>query len=128
MTKSQMLGNLQLAIMRALWNRGEATVSDVHADLLAARGLAPTTIATMLKKMESRGLVSHRTEGRRFVYKPSVSETDATRSMVADLTERLFSGRVTELVSHLIAEHEIDDAELAELNALISKAENKESE
>lgn len=128
MTKSQMLGDLQLAIMRALWNRGEATVSDVHADLLAARGLAPTTIATMLKKMENRGLVTHRTEGRRFVYRPSVSEKEATRSMVADLTDRLFSGRVTELVSHLIAEHEIDDNELAELNELIAKAEHKESE
>lgn len=127
MTKSQMLGDLQLAIMRALWKRGEATVSDVHADLFEERGLAPTTIATMLKKMEGRGLVGHRTEGRRFVYRPTLSEQEATRSMVADLTDRLFAGRVTELVSHLISQHEIDDDELAELNELIANAENKES-
>jgi predicted transcriptional regulator len=126
MTKSQQLGDLQLAIMRALWGRGEATVTDVHAALVDERGLAPTTIATMLKKMERRGLVRHRTEGRRFIYRPVLSEAEVTRSMVADLTDRLFDGRVTDLVSHLISEHEIDSNELAELNQLIADADKKE--
>jgi predicted transcriptional regulator len=126
MTKSQQLGDLQLAIMRALWARGEATVTDVHAALVDERGLAPTTIATMLKKMERRGLVKHRTEGRRFIYRPAYSEAEVTRSMVSDLTDRLFAGRVTDLVSHLISEHEIDADELAELNGLIADAEKKE--
>jgi predicted transcriptional regulator len=46
--------------------------------------------------------------------------------MVSDLTDRLFAGRVTDLVSHLISEHEIDADELAELNGLIADAEKKE--
>ncbi len=126
MTKTQQLGDLQLAILRALWAKGEATVTDVHAALVDERGLAPTTIATMLKKMERRGLVKHRTEGRRFIYRPVQSEAEVTRSMVADLTERLFDGRVTDLVSHLISEHEIDEEELSELNQLIADADKKE--
>ena len=127
MSKPQQLGELQLAIMRALWARGEATVSDVHS-ALSERGLAPTTIATMLKKMEDRGLVSHRAEGRRFIYRPSVTQETVTRSMVTDLTRRLFDGSVGELVSHLIKEHEIDDTELAELTQLIAAAETEEGE
>lgn len=126
MSNTKQLGDLQLAIMRELWRLGEATVTDVHGALLSERGLAPTTIATMLKKMEARGLVTHRTEGRRFVYRPLVSEDTVTRSMVADLTQRLFNGKITDLVSHLIEAHEIDDDELTELTALISDAENKE--
>jgi len=51
------LGDLQSAIMRILWQRGEASVNDVHSTLLDERGLAPTTIATMLKKMEAKGVV-----------------------------------------------------------------------
>jgi predicted transcriptional regulator len=124
-TKTGQLGELQLAILQELWRTGEATVSDVHTALFPARQLAPTTIATMLKKMEARGLVEHRTEGRRFVYRPAVSEDRVTRSMVAELTERLFEGRATDLVSYLIREH-IDADELDELNDLIAKAEDKE--
>ncbi len=125
-TKRTQLGDLQLAIMRQLWARGEATVVDVHQALLAQRGLAPTTIATMLKKMEAKGVVAHRTEGRTFVYQPIVSEDAVTRSMVRDLTDRLFAGDTRALVSHLIAEHPIDAGELAELRALIDEAESEE--
>ncbi len=123
MTKSSSVGDLQLAILRVLWGRGEATASEVHAALVAERGLAPTTIATMLKKMERRGLVGHREEGRRFIYQPAVTEEKVTRSMVNELTDRLFGGRVTELVSHLLAEHDIDRDELADLERMIAEAE-----
>lgn len=126
MAKKHKLGDLQLTILRRLWERKEASASEVHADLLEDRGLAPTTIATMLKKMERRGLVRHRTEGRRFIYRPALSEREVTVAMVADLTDRLFAGRVTDLVNHLISEHEIDADELAELNQMIGDAEKKE--
>jgi BlaI family transcriptional regulator, penicillinase repressor len=125
MTKTSSLGELQLAILRVLWSCGEATASDVHAALHAERGLAPTTIATMLKKMENRGLVSHREDGRRFIYRPAVTEEAVTRSMVSDLTDRLFGGKASELMGHLLAEHDIDRAELAELNRLIAQAERR---
>jgi BlaI family transcriptional regulator, penicillinase repressor len=125
MTKTTSLGELQLAILRVLWACGEATASDVHAALHAERGLAPTTIATMLKKMENRGLVNHREDGRRFIYRPAVTEEAVTRSMVSDLTDRLFGGKASELMGHLLAEHDIDRVELAELNRLISQAERR---
>jgi len=48
------LGDLQHAIMAVLWKRGEATVAEVHGALREERGLAPTTIATMLRKMRTR--------------------------------------------------------------------------
>jgi len=125
MTKTSSLGELQLAILRVLWSCGEATASDVHAALHAERGLAPTTIATMLKKMEKRGLVGHREDGRRFIYRPAVTEEVVTRSMVADLTDRLFDGKASELMGHLLAEHDIDRSELVELNRLIAQAERR---
>jgi predicted transcriptional regulator len=117
------LGKLQLAIMRALWRRGEAAVTDVHEDLEAERGLAPTTIATMLAKLEHKGVVAHRTEGRRFIYRPLVNEEQVRRSMVDDLTSQLFHGDVTALVNHLLAEHSIEARELAELRSLITARE-----
>src|SRR5512141_1491137 len=110
----QILGELQHAIMAVLWQRGEATTADVH-EALAARGLAFTTIATMLRKMEDKGVVEHRALGRQFVYRPTISESQVRRSMVGEVVERLFGGDPKALVAHLVSEHEIDQDELPAL-------------
>ena len=125
-TSPHRLGNLQLAIMRVLWGRGEASVAEVHETLEPERGLAPTTIATMLVKLEKKGVVGHRTEGRRFIYRPRVSESLVRRSMVAELTSQLFRGDPTALVSHLLSEHEIDPQELDELRDQIATRTREE--
>jgi len=117
------LTDLQSAIMRVLWDRGEATVADIHATLQPERGLALTTIATMLSRLEKRGIVKHRTQSRQYVYYPKVSERDVRRSMVADLTERLFDGDVTELVSHLLNAREMSPGDLERVKDLIASHE-----
>lgn len=122
------LGDLQLAILQVLWERGEATVSEVHQALLEKRGLAPTTIATMLTKMEKKGMVAHREEGRRFVYRSEMSEAKVQRTVLRDLTARVFEGDVTALVSRLLDSEEIDKAELAAIRRMIeehTKAQGK---
>jgi predicted transcriptional regulator len=126
MGKIHTLGDLQLAIMRVLWTNQEATVAQVHEAIYPERGLAPTTVATMLVKMERKGVVRHRSEGRRFVYSPTVSEAKVQRTMVGELTERLFGGDVTALVSHLLSEHDTNADELEELKRLIAEREAQE--
>ncbi|HVO13172.1 MAG TPA: BlaI/MecI/CopY family transcriptional regulator [Vicinamibacteria bacterium] len=111
----QSLGDLQHAIMAVLWERGEATTAEVHEALHDTRGLAFTTIATMLRKMEEKGVVAHRANGRQFVYRPTVSEDQVRRSMVGELVGRLFGGDPRALVAHLVSENEIDPEELDRL-------------
>jgi BlaI family penicillinase repressor len=117
------LGDLQHAIMAVLWEHGEATTADVHQALQADRGLALTTIATMLRKMEDKGVVAHRSEGRQFVYRPTVSQAEVRQSMVGELVERLFGGDAKALVAHLVSAHEIDGADLAELRKRVGTGE-----
>lgn len=116
------LGKLQLAIMRVLWAMGEVTVTDVQRALEATHNLAPTTIATMLKKMETKGVIEHRIDGRRFVYRPLVTEQGVTRTMVADLADRLFAGSPSALVSHLLDAHDVDAGELEALRKIVEAA------
>ena len=125
---SSHLGDLQLAILQVLWRRSEATVSQVHADLWEERHLAPTTIATMLSKMEQKGVITHRREGRRFIYSAELVEGEVRRNMVSDLLDRVFKGDATALVSHLLHEGEIDPLELAHLKAQISRARDIEND
>jgi BlaI family transcriptional regulator, penicillinase repressor len=117
------LTELQSAIMRVLWDRGEAKVADIHAALQPERGLALTTIATLLTRLEKRGIVKHRTQSRQYVYYPKVSERDVRHSMVTDLTERLFDGDVAELVSHLLNAREMSPGDLEKVKELIASHE-----
>lgn len=119
------LGDLQLAIMRVVWERGEATAGEVHAALAAERGLAPTTIATMLRKLEDKGVVAHRTVGRVFVYRAKVEEQAVHRSMVGELVRRVFDGDPRQLVSHLLTEGQVDLAELEALRKKIAAHERQ---
>ena len=67
------LTELQLSIMRVLWARSEATVADVHAAIELERGLALTTVATIMSRLEKAGLITRRPEGRHYLYRPLVS-------------------------------------------------------
>jgi predicted transcriptional regulator len=127
MSRKPQLASLQLAIMRILWQKGEATVADVR-DLLADEGreLAYTTVATMLAKMERKGQVAHRAEGKAFVFQPLLRQDQVSRSMVADLAQRLFGGDVTLMVSHLLDGCDLSPGELARLKALIRKKEQED--
>ncbi|MBK8247624.1 MAG: BlaI/MecI/CopY family transcriptional regulator [Gemmatimonadetes bacterium] len=119
------LTDLQLAIVRLLWDRGECTVVDVQEGLMPDRSLAQTTVATLLTRLEKRGVVSHRTVGRQFIYKAEVTEPVVRHSMVGELTNSLFQGRATALISHLLVEREIDREELGEVKRLIALAEER---
>ena len=123
--KVHRLGDLQLRIMKLLWDRGEATVGDVLGALGGERDLAYTTMATMLRKMEARGLVRHRLDGRSFVYRPAVAADAVTRGMADHLLDRLFEGSLSDMVSHLLTTREVSREELSNLERLI--AERKKS-
>jgi BlaI family transcriptional regulator, penicillinase repressor len=123
--KPHRLGELQLEIMKVLWAGSECSVAQVHEAISRQRDLAYTTIATMLRKMEARGLVAHRAEGRTFLYRAAVDEASVTRNMSGHLLDRLFQGSLADLVSHLLSTREVSKAELAKIEKLI--AERKKS-
>lgn len=123
MSEQHHLANLQLAIMQILWERKEATVAEVREALRYKRPLAYTTVATMLSKMEQKGHVSHRTVGRVLVYRPVIHRDAVSRSMVADLADRLFRGDLTEMVAQLLDGREVSQEELDRLKSLIHHKE-----
>jgi len=125
MTPPLELSELQLAVMHVLWQKGRATVADVHQALEAERGLALTTVATVLTRLEKAGYVAHRAAGRHYLYRPLVSEETVRRSMVGVLADRLFEGDVAALVSHLVNARDIQPGDLAKVKRLIEERERK---
>jgi len=119
------LGDLQLHIMQSLWQRGEATVAQVLEDVASHSDLAYTTVATMLRKMEARGLVRHRAEGRSFIYTAKVEANEVSRGMADHLVDRLFEGSLLDVVNHLLTTREVSRQELDELQKLIAARKRK---
>ena len=125
MTPPLELSELQLAVMRVLWQRKKAAVTEVQEALKSERDLALTTVATVLTRLEKAGLVAHRASGRHYLYRPLVSEEEVRRSMVSVLAERLFEGDVAALVSHLVNAREIKPGDLARVRQLIEAKERE---
>jgi BlaI family transcriptional regulator, penicillinase repressor len=121
MPETYQLTELQIAIMRVLWDRGTATVAEICEALKTERGLALTTVATLLSRLERRGVVSHETRQRQFIYQALVTEAEVRHSMVHELTERLFDGDVTAMMSHLLNGREMSPGDLDRLKALVEE-------
>jgi len=122
-TTRRPVGDLQMAVMRILWERQRATLAEIRAELERERDTAITTVATVLGRLERSGFIMYREGDRARVYSPKVPQLDVQRNQARSLIDRLFGGRAAELVAHLVRDSEIDDAELAKLRKLLHKRE-----
>lgn len=121
MSETHQLTELQVAIMRLLWERGQATVAEICDALKAERGLALTTVATLLSRLEKRGIVTHETRARQFIYRAAVTESEVRTSMIGELAERLFDGDVAEVMSHLLTGRDVSPGDLARMKQLLNQ-------
>jgi len=117
------LSELQLAVIRVLWKRGEASTAEVVSDLGVERKLAQTTVATLLTRLAKRGLLGQRRDGRTLIYRALVTEADVQRSMVADLVANLFEGDAAALVAHLVRERDVAPGDVAKVRARLKETD-----
>ena len=117
------LSDLQITLMRVFWSRSSASASaaEVVAELRATRPLAHTTVATLLSRLEKRGLLLAIREGRQVAYRAAVSQQDVRRSMVSALLAGLFDGEARGLLSHLVDQRSIGADELAEIRTALAR-------
>ncbi|MEZ6017627.1 MAG: BlaI/MecI/CopY family transcriptional regulator [Planctomycetota bacterium] len=116
---------LQLDVLRALWRAGEATVTEVHAALQRRRRLAPTTVATLLKRLASKQLVEHRQEGRALVYRALIAEDEVVRRTVDEVAEQVFEGDVAAFAAQLLRRGDVNQGDLDRIRALIEARERE---
>ncbi len=120
------LTGLQLSILDVLWDREEATTQDVWEHLNRDRTLALTTVATLLSRLERKSVLTHRRDGRQYVYRATVTRSEVRRSKVRELTATLFGGDATALLSHLVWADEVEADELELIRELIDAEVNRD--
>lgn len=119
----------ELDALKVLWDRREATVREV-ADAMNVRGaeLAYTTVLSLLQVMEQKGLVSHRRDGKAYVYLPLIERNQTFRQIAGGFLERVFDGAVDEYLVHALESRPLDAKQLDELQAMIDAARKRADE
>ncbi len=121
-TRSITLTKAELRLMKLLWTRGESTVADLVAATAPEGELAYTSVLTTIRILETKGYVTHRQEGRAFLYSAAVGEAEASRSEVRHVLERFFGNSRERLLLSLLGDDEIAPEELKRLKAAIASA------
>jgi predicted transcriptional regulator len=114
-----------MEVARLLWQLGEASVRQVHEAFPPERQMDFATVQTYLRRLEAKGYIHGKLDGRTRIYSPRVKPRTVIRETIDDLVERLFGGETMPLVRHLIEDRGIEAADLAELRQLIDKLEKE---
>ena len=117
---TQRLSRRERQILDALHRMGRASASDVQAALPDAPGYS--TVRTLLRVMENKGLVTHAERGRAYVYAPAIPAHVARRSALRHLVATFFGGSVEEAAVALVDEARVDDATRRRLSRRIAQA------
>ena len=120
--RSITLTEAELRLMKLLWVRGESAVADLVQALPDDLPLAYTTVLTTVRILEKKGYVTHRQEGRAFLYSPCVAEHEASRSEVRHVLQRFFGNSRERLLISLLGDDEITPDELRRLKDAIAAA------
>ena len=120
--RSNTLTEAELRLMKLLWLRGESAVADLVQALPADLPLAYTSVLTTVRILEKKGYVTHRQEGRAFLYSPCVAEHEASRSEVRHMLQRFFGNSRERLLLSLLGDSDISREELQRLQQALAEA------
>ena len=120
------LTDLELKIIKVLWEKGEASVYQIQESLKVEREFAITTISTVLKRLKDKDAVVSHKEGRQYIYKTLISEKETQSSMTNNLVNQLFEGKSSVLVNHLLEADAFEAEELERLKKLIEEAQKRQ--
>lgn len=117
---------LELTILRALWESGPSSVRQIHAILDASKPTGYTTVLKMLQIMTDKGLVRRDETVRPQIYRPSASQQQTQRRLLRDLIQRAYGGSVKALVMHALGDSKTSPEDVEAIEKMLARAEGSE--
>jgi BlaI family transcriptional regulator, penicillinase repressor len=121
MSNAETLARRERQVMEILYRKGEATAQEVMDEM--ADPPTYSAVRALLATMMEKGLISHRKDSRRYVYRPEVPEKKAKRSALKQLLSTFFEGSPEKLVAALLdpKDQQLSNDEIAKIRSLIHK-------
>ncbi len=123
MNERPSLSKGELEVARALWQLKQATVREVHEAMLESRQMEFATVQTYLRRLEKKGYLKTKLDGRTRVYSSRVKPRTVIRETVDDIVTRLFGGDSMPLMEHLIEDRGLNDDDVSRLRQLLDQLE-----
>jgi len=123
MAKRPALSKAEMEVAHIVWTLQGATVRAVLEALPANRNVDYKTVQTYLRRLEAKGYLSSKRDGRSLVYSASVRPKLVIRETVHDFVGRLFGGEALPLVEHLIREEGLSQTDIGRLRELLDELE-----
>lgn len=112
----------ELDVLKVLWDRGQATVREVLETLRGAgRQWSYATVATLLDRLETKGVITSDRSELAFVYRPVISSQEVRQKRVNNLVDKLYQGEPGLLVLHLLKSHPLDPSHAKEVRAVLEE-------
>lgn len=122
------IGDQELALLHHIDDSGAASVGEVAASFGEPRGLARSTVLTMMERLRGKGYLKRRQLKGMFRYSIATGPGEAMRSAVGSFVEKTLSGSVSPFVAWMSERAEVSDTELAELEALVAQLQSRRKE
>ena len=122
------IGDQELALLHHIDECGHASVGEVAASYGESRGLARSTVLTMMERLRGKGYLKRRQVKGMYRYSTATGPGEAMRSAVGSFVEKTLSGSVSPFVAWMSERAEVSDTELAELEALVTQLQSKRKE
>ena len=111
----------ELELLNILWDRGPATVRDLHQAIAVKRAIGYTSVLKLLQIMTDKGLVEREESGKAHIYRPVGTQQETQSRLVRDISERVFAGSAAALAMHALSTQPVSDQELEALRHLIEQ-------
>ncbi|MGA8530959.1 MAG: BlaI/MecI/CopY family transcriptional regulator, partial [Acidobacteriaceae bacterium] len=111
----------ELELLAVLWEKGPATVRDLHDEIHTRRDIGYTSVLKLLQIMTEKGLVDREEAGKAHIYRAAASQQATQNQLLREMSERLFAGSAAQLALHALAMEPVGDRDLEELRNLIEK-------
>lgn len=115
----------ELEILRVLWERGEATVRDVHEELSKTKDAGYTTTLKLMQIMHEKGLVKRDDSMRTHVYQAAVNKEKTQKHLLNKMIDSLFGGSHTQLVIQALGNHKASREEIEKIQRLLDEMKNQ---
>lgn len=115
------ISDSEMRLMQLLWEESPLGATQLAERIGPESGWSLATVKTLLSRLMAKGAIEAESEGRRFRYRPAVEKETIAGRQAGKLIDRLFGGKVSPLVAHLVDQRSIDPEDLDELEALIRK-------
>lgn len=117
------LGDQELQMLQYVTDHAPVSVREVAAEWGETRGLARTTVLTMMERLRAKGFLTRKQQSGHWVYAPTTPKTDVLQNVVQDFVQRTLGGRIAPFVAYLTETKNLSNDEIADLKQLVAELE-----